>query len=469
MPSHQMLVEAGFDVDGHSEEFVRALKQGHALHLSLSRSHEALKVAAQSGQKPDFVFCGDLTTKAFRLSPGEGFISNCPGGVVLPPAEDPLVSARTIQAAMHYAVAHLGVRRVVVTGASDALILPYVVGQKIPTGPFMNNWQSAWEPVVAALSLTPHYQSANEQERVRLAGIYLAQLNAERIRESFHVNADTMGLQQPPAIVVKFFDADDQTLDTYTSAGLKHPYQHESSLPNVALSKRSEHSPKAFGCSCCDSRALHTHMYCAEPGDYHELYAIAAIVPDHHEALQRGTPNSAWLQLELAKTGGCENYVVTGHTKCGGIQGLVGWCKTGTPPADQYLAGWLQQAKPIVDDVVAFAAANGFDSDEQKVCRLAEMYVMQWSATNIKRYVGKAGQVLANYLDIETREIYPLPLIDTSVSRAISIDRTHKLVESFIDGKLMTLPAFYDGPARIERRRLKDNLQASFASGPACG
>lgn len=456
------LREEGYDVGSFSPEFLHELMMRHAMHRDRNRHNQALIDAGRNGQKPSYAFIGDTTTSPsgiFRLPPGISFNGNCPGGTVIQPSDEDRagMEPRSTQAAAHFAVM-LGVKNFLVMSAGDSETLPYILGLKEPTGIFMRNWHPVWAPIMASLKARTGYKKADEAERLRLGGIELALTTAQRLEEGFRRNAKSLGNPSGLKITPAFFDAATGHVTTLRSAKPGKPYVEDAVLEGVTNNHARLQAPKAFGCSCCDSRAQHSHIYCTQPGEFYELYLIAAIVPDHRKAKIGGSPSSAWLQIEMAAEKGCSSYVLTGHTKCGGIKALVNWCLTDKPPADPYLAGWLRQAKAEVESVVSFAKENGFGEDVDKMCRMAEMRVVQWSASNIKRYVGARAQVIANYLDIDTRQVYALPLIrdeeiGDDASRTRSLEKTYEKLKELYEDKLLTLAGFYDVPERSARDR----------------
>lgn len=466
------LVERGYDLQGHSTDFIHELMRGHNEHQGRNKGNEELLKFGMYGQEPEYAFVGDTTTPAtsiFRSRPGLIFNSSCSGGVVIPymDSKEVLRNPRTSQAAMHFAAGHLNsIHNFRTLSSSNSSILPFILGIKPLTGPFMRNWKPYWDPIVNHLMERPSFQNADVTEQFRMLGIELAQRNANLLETT--LRQDQLIVERHPnlRVIPTYYDHRDGEVITYERKNPESAYEFQSKLPYISIGAQSREAPHAFGCSCCDSRALHTHIYCVNPGSHHELYAIAAIVPDYHDVLQRGTPSSAWLQIEAAKASGCSNFVITGHTKCGGIDALVTWCKTGEKPADPYVAAWIKQAKHVVDNVLRFAQKNGFGDDHEKICRLSEMYVTQWSATNIKRYVGKNAQVVANYLDVVTRNVYPLPLIDTSISPERNIQRTYKMLQDYESKQLMDLSSFYDIPAKPERARALLYLEQSSRPTP---
>lgn len=473
------LINEGFDL--HDIPFVRRLMIGHNQHKGRNIKNVALQRFSRTHQMPPYlVFSDDQTPipAIFHMPPGSVFLGSCAGGVIdapfaiAPGAANDDLPPRTAQAVAHYGVGVLGASNVLVVTGTKSPILQYLMGRKKLTGPFMDIWESSvWRPIRQNLEEDSAYTKSTWKHKARLTAVVLAQLNARRMQASL----EWLGTKAEFKVIPAVFD-DNRRLITYTRRDDSDQYVEGHTVNNISIPRNHKGQRRALGCSCCDSRASHTHLYCTEPGEFRENYSIAGILPDYREVLATKAPNSSWLQIEMAEAEGCTNYVTTGHTKCGGIHALVKWVQKGTAPSDPYLAAWLRQAEPAVSQVVRFAEQNGFAKDEERVCRLAEMYVTQWSATNMKRYLMRDGrpypesrsQVLANYLDIESREVYPLPLLNAADSPEQSIAKTYQLVEKLYNKsdpdlpQLMTLSDMDEICAKVKRAEMHDSLRAIF-------
>ncbi len=457
--SRSALVARGYDVgEEHPIKFLHNLKDQHAIHVGLSFNNQALKEASANGQEPVYAAVGGTgiaATTTLRYSPTEVFEITCPGGVIHP------AHASSTMAALYYSIHHLGIEKVLSFTGDTAQILPFMLGKVKITGSHMQNWQdAAWEPITAALQKRPEYIGATWEQKFRLAAIELAQHNADVIK-AFIAEFTPNGHANEVTVLPVLHDEKKGELTFYDSLGVGQPYHEVQTIPSQ-LSKNSNGPHKALGCSCCDSRALHSHVYCARVGEYHELNVIGAFVPDEAEVLAKKSISSAWLQIEMAAQTGCNEYVVTAHTKCGGIAALVNWSLTGAAPENPELAAYLEQAKPISDQVVAFAKAHNFADDQAKLLRFTEMHVARISASRIKAKVGKTGQVIANYLDIDTRQVYALPLIKTGMSTQQSLIETYKLVHAYEKSELLTLLGLYDALAAPKRNSVHDVVSNVF-------
>jgi carbonic anhydrase len=459
--SRDDFVARGYDVaQKHGNRFMHDLKEGHSTHFGMSRRNRALRKASKKGQKPGIASIGGTDRSAAtvkRRNPSEIFAITCPGGLI-----HEGVPSSTL-AAVNYAAKVLKIKNFQSFFSDSAPLLPYMLDQKGITGPHMQLWQEAlWKEMVVSLKKRKDFQNVSLEEKFNLTATELAQRNADTIRTFI----DKLGLSSEIAVIAASLDSKKGLVKFFDRPDPDEPYLEDSELKVVSYAGDHKNAPKRFGCSCCDSRALHSHVYCAKPGEYSELDVIAGFIPDQEKVLVSGNPSSAWLQLEMSKAEGCKEYVLTAHTKCGGIEGLMEWCRSGKKPDDLFLAAYLEQAQPIGDEVMKFARDHGFGDDSPesraKVCRLAEMHVARVSGTRIKRYVGEDSQVLVNYLDIETQEAYALSLIKEGMTDAQSVRDTHRLVEEYRKGKLITLFGLYHAVVEPERAHVRGGHDDAF-------
>ena len=455
------LVAAGYDVGAmHGVRFLHDLKSGHATHLGMCYENAELQEASINGQKPESASVGGTDRSAaivLRKTPSKIFAISCPGGLI---HED--VPSSTLSA-IYYAAKHLKIKKFRSFFSDSAPLLPYMLGKKKMTGPHMKVWQETlWKGLTAELGARTEYKRASWKKRFRLAAAELSQRNADTIRAFI----DRLGLSFEVTVIAASLNSRKGIVSYYDRPDPHAPFIKDSAVKVAPFAGNQNEHPKRFGCSCCDSRALHSHIYCAPPGEYSELNVIAGFIPKQKNVIMSGKPNSAWLQLEMSRAEGAREYVVTAHTKCGGIEALMEWSRTGQEPENPVLKAYLQEAKPIADEVMRYAIAHNFgdgsESSRLKVCRLAEMHVARVSATRIKGYVGRQSQVIANYIDIESQQAYAIPLIKEGMTYGQSIHDTYQLVKDYSEGKLITLFGLYNAIVEPTRGHVQEADSSAF-------
>ncbi len=359
-----------------------------------------LKEAVTTGQKPVVALYGNGTIDLagfFGKDPARAF---CAGSfpLIIDTTSSPH-SVCSIRAAATYAE-HLGVKKHVMLVTSDGPLMSYLMGQQ-ELGPLMRPWMNLWNPILQRASSFAKHNNLNQpREEYHLAALTILSRNARNLGRVVGMNNVTLC----------YLDKEKSLLEVYKNGDLEDMLRHgrQGHTTELDLFKGT---PKALACSCCDSRAGHGHLYCAQPGEFLDSNTIAAIIPQLQHVIQHNIPHPVWALAEYARNTGIHEAVVTGHSHCGGIHALVDW-KAGGEPPNQYLQAWLGQASDVIAAVFQFAERNQFFRDSEgnihpDVYKLAELCVTQWSAKNLGEHFGEKN-VLAHYLDIETREVYVL-------------------------------------------------------------
>jgi len=470
MQAYHDLLKAGYDIENngkaYNSNFLRDLMRGHVEHIGRNTDNLNLKQAGINGQKPEYFLAGDAETHAanlLRMPPHSVFAVS---GSILPIAEPngEVRMPRTMQAAAHYA-GHLGARKFLAFTSDSSEILPYMLGDKPMTGPVMEAWSDVWKPIVKKIKASKKFKNArSKRAKYRLAAIELCKQTAHVLEIGFRKHHESIEDFETIKVIPAFFDSKRSVIKLYDRPNDEAPFKFKGQIPVSVNFKQHKTKNKYFGCSCCDSRALHTHMYCAEPGQYTEVNVIATVFPNYKTVIESKQPNFPYLQLEIAKARGCPGYVHTQHTKCGGIAGLVQWIITETPPADPYLAAYLEQGKDDCEKTITLAKSKGLMENIDDVYRLAEIHMARLSASNIKEFVGKDEQVLSNYLDIDTRQIYALPLCKPGSSDEQNLEQSYELFKKFKEGTVLTLTQLYEIPARLDRSKVRASLDRAFVS-----
>ena len=278
-------------------------------------------------------------------------------------------------------------------------------------GPLMAPWAKIWGSVVEeAKAFAAQVGVTDFAENYRLAALFLLSRNAKILEQV--VGKD---------VTCCYLDMEKGILEIHPPGDLADMWRggDKKQVGNLGLYAGQ---PRALACSCCDSRAGHGHLYCAQPGEFFDANVIAAIVPPYKEIIKNKIPHPVWALAEHAYASGIREAVVTGHSQCGGIKALVEWRVRNQSPG-KFLDAWVGQAMGVVDEVVAYAQKHGFlfnaNGDiNDVVYRLTEMRVTQWSARNLEEYFKdraeeqgepfRKGSVFAYYLKIDEREVYVL-------------------------------------------------------------
>ena len=94
--------------------------------------------------------------------------------------------------------------------------------------------------------------------------------------------------------------------------------QNEKNIKKLA---KLGQKPKAMIISCCDSRVNLASIFRAKEGDFFIHRNIANIIPPYGSTK---TDHSTFAAIEYAiKELKVPNFIVMGHTKCGGIKALM--------------------------------------------------------------------------------------------------------------------------------------------------
>lgn len=425
------------------------LAQGVAQHQLWNKDHQELHEAARSGQKPSMIIYHNGTIDPavlFDLPPAQAF---CVGAFPLilrdPDEAGDCASVYPFLAASSFATQNLGVEQHVMVITSNGPLSTYMRHEH-EMGTLMAPWVSVWGSVVKeAEDFAAHVGIASAREKNRIIALALLARNAKILEH-------LVGQK----VICCYLDMENGVLEVHSHEGLAEMWR-STGTKRVGNLDLYQEKPRALACSCCDSRAGHGHLYCAQPGEFLDANVIAAIVPPYKDIVKNKIPHPVWGLAEYAHACGVREAVVTGHSQCGGIRALVDWKATGQSPG-KYLDAWMGQAACVADEVFDFARQGGFLTDEkgnigEKVYRLTEMRVIQWSARNLEEYFrdralelgesGGEGKVLAHYLKIEEREVYvldPHKGIEETFDRMQNLETLQSSVSFLSDSTSPRLP-----------------------------
>ncbi|KAG1346896.1 carbonic anhydrase 2 [Cocos nucifera] len=137
-------------------------------------------------------------------------------------------------------------------------------------------------------------------------------------------------------------------------------------------------SPKFMVFACADSRVCPSVVLNYQPGEAFTIRNIANMVPPYDQTKYAGVGSAieyAVLHLKV------ENIVVIGHSRCGGIKGLMSVKDDGTTSTD-FIEAWVKIGLPARDKVKA--QHGGLPFEDQ--CTLCEKEAVNVSLQNLLTY-----------------------------------------------------------------------------------
>ncbi|URE22337.1 carbonic anhydrase [Musa troglodytarum] len=137
-------------------------------------------------------------------------------------------------------------------------------------------------------------------------------------------------------------------------------------------------SPKFMVFACADSRVCPSVVLNFQPGEAFTIRNIANMVPPYDQVKYAGVGAAieyAVLHLKV------QNIMVIGHSRCGGIKGLMSVKDDGTTSTD-FIEDWVKICLPARDKVKAEHAALSFEEQ----CTKCEKEAVNVSLKNLKTY-----------------------------------------------------------------------------------
>ncbi|KAJ4842928.1 Beta carbonic anhydrase 2, chloroplastic [Turnera subulata] len=116
-------------------------------------------------------------------------------------------------------------------------------------------------------------------------------------------------------------------------------------------------SPKFLVFACSDSRVCPSHVLNFEPGEAFVVRNIANMVPPYDQTKYSGVGAAieyAVLHLKV------EHIVVIGHSRCGGIKGLMSIPEDGSTASD-FIENWVKICAPAKSKVKTQCDSLSFD------------------------------------------------------------------------------------------------------------
>lgn len=137
-------------------------------------------------------------------------------------------------------------------------------------------------------------------------------------------------------------------------------------------------SPKFMVFACSDSRVCPSHVLDFQPGEAFMVRNIANMVPAYDKIRYSGVGAAieyAVLHLKV------ENIVVIGHSRCGGIEGLMSIPDDGSTSTD-FIEDWVQICLPAKEKVKIEYASQPFPEQ----CAACEKEAVNVSLGNLLTY-----------------------------------------------------------------------------------
>lgn len=137
-------------------------------------------------------------------------------------------------------------------------------------------------------------------------------------------------------------------------------------------------SPKFMVFACADSRVCPSHVLDFQPGEAFVVRNVANMVPPFDKVKYAGVGSAieyAVLHLKV------EQIVVIGHSKCGGINGLMTFPDEG-PHTTDFIEAWVKVALPAKSKVKAETGSASFDDQ----CVTCEKEAVNVSLANLLTY-----------------------------------------------------------------------------------
>ncbi|KAI7735363.1 hypothetical protein M8C21_017537 [Ambrosia artemisiifolia] len=137
-------------------------------------------------------------------------------------------------------------------------------------------------------------------------------------------------------------------------------------------------SPKFMVFACSDSRVCPSHVLDFQPGEAFVVRNIANMVPPFDKVKYVGVGAAleyAVLHLKV------ENIVVIGHSRCGGIKGLMTFPDEG-PTSTDFIEDWVKICQPAKSKVKAGSASASIDDQ----CVSCEKEAVNVSLANLLTY-----------------------------------------------------------------------------------
>ncbi|CAL9063822.1 beta carbonic anhydrase 2, chloroplastic-like [Musa acuminata AAA Group] len=148
--------------------------------------------------------------------------------------------------------------------------------------------------------------------------------------------------------------------------------------PDMFAQLKEGQSPKFMVFACADSRVCPSVVLNFQPGEAFAVRNIANMVPPYDQTKCCGAGAAIEYAVHHLKV---ENIVVMGHSRCGGIKGLMSIKDDGTTSTD-FIEDWVKICNAAREKVKAEHSALSLEDQ----CTRCEMEAVNVSLQNLKTY-----------------------------------------------------------------------------------
>lgn len=148
--------------------------------------------------------------------------------------------------------------------------------------------------------------------------------------------------------------------------------------PEIFEPLKATQTPKYMVFACADSRVCPSHVLKFQPGEAFTIRNIANMVPPYDATKYGGVGAAieyAVIHLKVS------SIVVCGHSRCGGIKGLMSCADDGSVSTD-FIEDWVKIGLPAKDKVKAEHSNLSFDDQ----CAKLEIEAVNTSLSNLLTY-----------------------------------------------------------------------------------
>ncbi|XP_039116277.1 carbonic anhydrase 2-like isoform X1 [Dioscorea cayenensis subsp. rotundata] len=167
-------------------------------------------------------------------------------------------------------------------------------------------------------------------------------------------------------------------IERLTSGFEKFKSENYEKNPDLFGELAKGQSPKFMVFACADSRVCPSVVLNFQPGEAFTIRNIANMVPPYNKTKYAGVGAAieyAVLHLKV------ENIVVMGHSRCGGIKGLMSMSDDGSTSTD-FIEDWVKIGWPAREKVKSTSGDLPFDDQ----CTTCEKEAVNVSIENLKTY-----------------------------------------------------------------------------------
>ncbi|XP_008782456.1 carbonic anhydrase, chloroplastic [Phoenix dactylifera] len=148
--------------------------------------------------------------------------------------------------------------------------------------------------------------------------------------------------------------------------------------PDVFRTLAEGQSPKFMVFACADSRVCPSVVFDFQPGEAFTVRNIANMVPPYDKTKYAGVGSAIEYAVHHLKV---ENIVVIGHSRCGGIKGLMSIKDDGSTSSD-FIEDWVKICMPAREKVKSSCSKLAFPEQ----CTKCEKEAVNVSLDNLKTY-----------------------------------------------------------------------------------